>query len=112
VSIASTGAARHIASKCARCIGHKEYRINITLSVIKADIGSIGGHIAPSRKLLDTVKASVAERSPGMEMRRQGFFGAAMLPMNELEYTGITEMLGALEGRFRVRVETGERAAA
>ena len=31
-----------------------------TLSVIKADIGSIGGHIAPSRRLLDTVETHVA----------------------------------------------------
>ncbi len=36
-------------------------------------------------------------------MRRQGFFGAAMLPMSELEYTGITRRLEALEGRFRMR---------
>lgn len=35
--------------------------MKITLSVIKADVGSIGGHIKPSRRLLDTVKASVAE---------------------------------------------------
>ena len=40
-----------------------------------------------------------------MEMRRQGFFGAAMLPMSELEYTGIVESLAALEGRFRVRAD-------
>jgi hypothetical protein len=33
--------------------------MKITLSVIKADIGSIGGHIAPSRALLDAVHASV-----------------------------------------------------
>jgi hypothetical protein len=32
--------------------------------------------------------------------------------MSELEYTGIIEMLAALEGRFRVRVAKGERAAA
>jgi fructose 1,6-bisphosphate aldolase/phosphatase len=44
-----------------------------------------------------------------MEMRRQGFFGAAMLPMSELEYTGITEMMSALDGRFRVRAERGGR---
>jgi fructose 1,6-bisphosphate aldolase/phosphatase len=38
-----------------------------------------------------------------LDMRRQGFVGAAMLPMAELEYTGITEKLGALEKRFVVR---------
>jgi fructose 1,6-bisphosphatase len=30
-----------------------EKPMRITLSVIKADIGSIGGHIAPSRRLLE-----------------------------------------------------------
>jgi fructose 1,6-bisphosphate aldolase/phosphatase len=30
-------------------------------------------------------------------MRRQGFFGAAMLPMSELEYTGIVESLQNLD---------------
>ena len=29
--------------------------MKITLSVIKADIGSIGGHLAPSSKVLDSV---------------------------------------------------------
>ncbi len=38
-----------------------------------------------------------------LEMRRQGFFGAAMLPMSELEYTGITEKLKKLVRAFRVR---------
>ena len=36
---------------------------------------------------------------------RQGFSGAAMLPMDELEYTGVMERLGRLERRFRVRVQ-------
>jgi len=47
------------------------------------------------------VRARVAEKA--MEMRRQGFVGAAMLPMAELEYTGITEKLSALETRFTLR---------
>ena len=38
-------------------------------------------------------------------MRRQGFFGAAMLPMSELEYTGITEMMARLDEGFRVRAD-------
>jgi fructose 1,6-bisphosphate aldolase/phosphatase len=54
------------------------------------------------------VRGRVAAKA--MDMRRQGFFGAAMLPMSELEYTGITEMLARLDGRFRVRGEKGERA--
>lgn len=33
--------------------------MNMTLSVIKADIGSIGGHICPSKRLLETVQSWV-----------------------------------------------------
>ena len=47
------------------------------------------------------VRDKVAEKA--VDMRRQGFFGAAMLPMSELEYTGIMEKLGVLDKRFRVR---------
>jgi len=36
--------------------------MNVTLSVIKADIGSIGGHIQPSRELVEEVRNQVAER--------------------------------------------------
>jgi fructose 1,6-bisphosphate aldolase/phosphatase len=49
----------------------------------------------------ERVRAHVSDKA--MEMRRQGFFGPAMLPMAELEYTGIVETLQALEPRFRVR---------
>jgi fructose 1,6-bisphosphate aldolase/phosphatase len=49
----------------------------------------------------DTVRTRVSEKS--IEMRRQGFVGTAMLPMAELEYTGIMQTLEALEGRFKVR---------
>ncbi len=58
--------------------------------------------------------AAVRERvaAKAAEMRRQGFFGAAMLPMAELEYTGVTERLTALESRFRVRGEAGRTPAA
>jgi fructose 1,6-bisphosphate aldolase/phosphatase len=51
----------------------------------------------------EAVRARIADKS--IEMRRQGFFGAAMLPMTELEYTGIVEKLEALAPRFRVRTE-------
>jgi len=37
------------------------------------------------------------------ELRRQGFFGPAMLPMSELEYTGVMETLKQLEKKFKVR---------
>lgn len=49
----------------------------------------------------DTVRQEVSQKA--VAMRRQGFFGAAMLPMAELEYTGIMEKLGRLESRFQVR---------
>ena len=58
----------------------------------------------------DTVRDRVSEKA--MEMRRQGFFGAAMLPMSELEYTGVVEKLGALDTRFRMRASGREPAMA
>ncbi len=33
-----------------------------TLSVIKADIGSIGGHLAPSQRLLETVREHIRDQ--------------------------------------------------
>ena len=36
-------------------------------------------------------------------MRRQGFFGAAMLGLGELEYTEIMDHLKELENKFSVR---------
>lgn len=38
-----------------------------------------------------------------IEIRRQGFFGNAMLPYSELEYGGIVKKLEELESRFEVR---------
>ena len=49
----------------------------------------------------NTIRDNVAGKA--YEMRRQGFFGAAMLPMTELEYTGITRKLNELDARFVVR---------
>jgi fructose 1,6-bisphosphate aldolase/phosphatase len=46
----------------------------------------------------NTIREMGARKS--VEMRRQGFFGAAMLPMAELEYTGIKEETGA--ARFEI----------
>ena len=37
-----------------------------TLSVIKADVGSIGGHVAPSKKLLDTISRHVMGGMDGL----------------------------------------------
>ena len=49
----------------------------------------------------DTVRDAVSKKA--IDMRRQGFFGAAMLPMSELEYTGIMEKLEKLDKLFKVR---------
>jgi fructose 1,6-bisphosphate aldolase/phosphatase len=49
----------------------------------------------------DTVRQRAAEKA--MEIRRQGFSGAAMLPYSELEYGGIVKILEKLESRFTVR---------
>ena len=40
--------------------------MKITLSVLKADIGSIGGHIKPSEALLNEVKSHVRSNGPGV----------------------------------------------
>jgi fructose 1,6-bisphosphate aldolase/phosphatase len=57
----------------------------------------------------DTVRDAAAKKS--LEIRRQGFFGAAMLPMAELEYTGITEKLSALDAHFTVRAGAPQTVA-
>jgi len=49
----------------------------------------------------DYVRNKVSQKAE--EIRRQGFFGAAMLPMSELEYTGVMETLKELEKRFKLR---------
>lgn len=49
----------------------------------------------------DQVRNHVADKA--IEIRRQGFVGTAMLPMFELEYTGIAETLAQLEKLFKIR---------
>lgn len=46
----------------------------------------------------DNVRNRASEKA--IEIRRQGFSGAAMLPYSELEYGGIVEILKRLEARF------------
>jgi len=58
----------------------------------------------------NTVRDHVANKA--MEMRRQGFVGTAMLPMSELEYTGIMEKLRELDKRFTVRTDVAVPALA
>ena len=36
--------------------------MKLTLSIIKADIGSVGGHVAPSRKLMETVESFIRDK--------------------------------------------------
>jgi len=38
-----------------------------------------------------------------LDIRAQGFYGAAMLPYSELEYGGIVEKLTALDKKFKIR---------
>lgn len=40
--------------------------MRITLSVIKADVGSVGGHLMPSESVVDTVRRAVHERRKGL----------------------------------------------
>jgi fructose 1,6-bisphosphate aldolase/phosphatase len=54
-----------------------------------------------SHPFWDEVRHQVTRKA--VDMRRQGFFGAAMLPMGELEYTGITEKLSELDKGFKIR---------
>jgi len=49
----------------------------------------------------DYVRQRVSQKAE--EIRRQGFVGSAMLPMTELEYTGVMETLKELEKRFKIR---------
>ncbi len=51
----------------------------------------------------DYVRNNVSRKSE--DIRRQGFFGPAMLPFSELEYGGIVDRLKNLEGKFTVRKE-------
>jgi fructose 1,6-bisphosphate aldolase/phosphatase len=48
----------------------------------------------------DYIRNKVSRKA--IEMREQGFSGCAMLGFDELEYTGITERLEKLDGKFEV----------
>lgn len=48
-----------------------------------------------------SIQDRVAEKA--VDLRRQGFFGPAMLPYDELEYGGIVDRMKSLEERFFVR---------
>src|SRR3990172_7393488 len=40
--------------------------MKITISVIKADVGSIGGHMAPSRQLIEAIRQHVTQKGAGL----------------------------------------------
>jgi fructose 1,6-bisphosphate aldolase/phosphatase len=52
----------------------------------------------------DEVRGRAAAKA--LEMRRQGFSGASMLPYSELEYGGIVKILARLEQQFTVHAPT------
>jgi fructose 1,6-bisphosphate aldolase/phosphatase len=49
----------------------------------------------------DKIRIKAMEKA--LAIREQGFFGPAMLGLNELEYTGIMERLNVLDKKFQVR---------
>ena len=51
----------------------------------------------------DYVRERVSKKAE--EIRRQGFSGPAMLPMTELEYTGVVKVLKDMEKKFFIRKE-------
>lgn len=56
--------------------------------------------------LWDYVRSQVSRKA--IEIRRQGFFGNAMLPMSELEYGGILERIKELDKKFFVAKPSGK----
>lgn len=74
----------------------------ITCAAFSVRNGKLTGPVdAFAHPFWDEVRREVS--AAAIRIRRQGFVGAAMLPMSELEYTGIVEKLGELERRFRTR---------
>lgn len=49
----------------------------------------------------DTIRQKASQKT--IDIRDQGFFGAAMAPMEELEYTGVVERIKELDKKFSVR---------
>nr|VDS10912.1 Fructose-1,6-bisphosphate aldolase/phosphatase [uncultured Microgenomates group bacterium]VDS10914.1 Fructose-1,6-bisphosphate aldolase/phosphatase [uncultured Microgenomates group bacterium] len=49
----------------------------------------------------DTIRDKASEKT--YAIREQGFFGAAMAPMEELEYTGVVERIKQLDSKFSIR---------
>jgi fructose 1,6-bisphosphatase len=53
------------------CVQNLEEPMKITISTIKADIGSLGGHIVPSRRLVEEdrvrVRAEAVQRAARLQ---------------------------------------------
>lgn len=60
-------------------------------------------------KAWDPVRDRIIQKA--LEMKRQGFSGAAMLPYSELEYGGIKETLTLLDKRFKVKPNANSKRA-
>ena len=43
------------------CVGRRKCSCRLTLSVIKADVGSVGGHTKPSARMMASVEGEVAK---------------------------------------------------
>ena len=56
----------------------------------------------------DYVRDKISQKA--LDIRDQGFSGAAMLPYSELEYGGIVEKMKALDRKFKVRKEKKAKA--
>jgi len=72
-----------------------------------------GRFTEPTDLFADPFWTAVREHAArkALEMRKQGFFGPAMLPMSELEYGGIVARLEALDKEFVVQREAEPAAA-
>ena len=89
--------------------------MKVTVSVIKADIGSVGGHIRPSARLFETVRSYVAEHANGLlidsAVSSTGGVGSAACtatPSSNPAINGSTRIFNTLGwiSRARARTET------
>ncbi len=102
-------AVRHFVAGCMRVLHNMAFmpvRLNSTISyfdrppvvscaAFSTRDGKLTGQVeAVDQTFWDRVRGHVSDKV--MDMRRQGFFGAAMLPLKELEYTGIVEKLAVI----------------
>ncbi len=80
---------------CVSCLGFCVHQGKLTAPVDAFD-----------HPFWDWVRDKISQKAA--ELRRQGFFGPAMLGYHELEYGGITERMKHLESRFIVREPCSE----